>query len=168
MLNYAAECRDLGIPFAYDPSQQTARLSGEDLRNSIPGARWLLVNDYEMAVIEEKTAGRGKRFTSKWAHSSLRRPGRQSHLPLRRRISHTSGGAPKGGRAYRCWRRLPRRLLCRAQRRPAGRHVRRVGAMCATYALEQVGTTNHSFTPQEFALRYQQAFGEELLWGEPA
>ncbi len=55
MLNYAQECRTLGIPFAYDPSQQTARLSGEDLRNSIPGAAYLMVNDYELAVIQEKT-----------------------------------------------------------------------------------------------------------------
>jgi len=55
MLNYALECRTLGIPFAYDPSQQTARLSGEDLRASIPGAAYLMVNDYELAVIQEKT-----------------------------------------------------------------------------------------------------------------
>ena len=38
----------------------------------------------------------------------------------------------------------------------------RVGALCATYVLEQVGTTNHRFTRQEFAQRYRQAFGEDL------
>ena len=43
----------------------------------------------------------------------------------------------------------------------------RVGALCATYVLEESGTTNHRFTPQEFAIRYEQTFGEELLWGEP-
>ncbi|MBN4056347.1 carbohydrate kinase family protein, partial [Rhodothermus sp. AH-315-K08] len=55
MLQHAREARSLGIPFLYDPSQQTARLSGEDLRASIPGAKFLMVNEYELAVIEKKT-----------------------------------------------------------------------------------------------------------------
>ena len=69
MLNYATECRDLGIPFAYDPSQQTARLSGEALRASIPGAAWLMVNDYEFAVIQEKTGWSKARILRRWARS---------------------------------------------------------------------------------------------------
>ena len=169
MLNYAAECRDLGIPFAYDPSQQTARLSGEDLRESIPGATWLMVNDYEMAVIEEKTGWSRQTIhqqvgtlivTEGRAGSLIYHCGEEFRIPVAppQKVAEPTGV----GDAYRgaffaahC----------------AGLPVDvcgRVGAMCATYVLEQVGTTNHSFTPQEFALRYQQAFGEELLWGEPA
>ncbi|MEZ4672837.1 MAG: PfkB family carbohydrate kinase [Caldilineaceae bacterium] len=37
MLNYAQECKKLGIAFAYDPSQQLARLDGDELKKSIPG-----------------------------------------------------------------------------------------------------------------------------------
>ncbi len=55
MLNYAQECRRLGIPYAYDPSQQIARLSGEDLAASIPGAAYLLCNEYELGMIQKKT-----------------------------------------------------------------------------------------------------------------
>ena len=169
MLNYAAECRDLGIPFAYDPSQQTARLSGEDLRNSIPGARWLMVNDYEMAVIEEKTGWSRQTIhqqvgtlivTEGRAGSLIYHCGEEFRIPVAppQKVAEPTGV----GDAYRG-------AFFAAH--SAGLPVDmcgRVGAMCATYALEQVGTTNHSFTPQEFALRYQQAFGEELLWGEPA
>jgi adenosine kinase len=54
-LSYAQECRRLGIPYAYDPSQQIARLSGEDLAASIPGATYLLCNEYELAMIQKKT-----------------------------------------------------------------------------------------------------------------
>ncbi len=169
MLNYTAECRDLGIPFAYDPSQQTARLSGEDLRHSIPGAKWLMVNDYEMAVIEEKTGWARQTIlqevetlivTEGRAGSLIYHDGEEFHIPVAppQKVAEPTGV----GDAYRgaffaahC----------------AGLPVDvcgRVGAMCATYVLEQIGTTNHSFTLDEFALRYQQTFDEELLWGEPA
>ena len=82
MLNYATECRDLGIPFAYDPSQQTARLSGEALRASIPGAAWLMVNDYEFAVIQEKTGWSKARILQRGGHAHCHRgQSRQLHLP---------------------------------------------------------------------------------------
>src|SRR5690606_22913031 len=55
MIHYAQECRDLGIPFAFDPSQQTARLSGDDFRTSVPGATYLMCNEYELAMIQGKT-----------------------------------------------------------------------------------------------------------------
>ena len=55
MLKYAQECRRLGIAYAYDPSQQIARLSGEDLAASIPGAAYLLCNEYELGMVQKKT-----------------------------------------------------------------------------------------------------------------
>src|SRR6185369_12406768 len=55
MLSYARECRELGIPFVYDPSQQVARLSGEELLEGLEGAAVLIANDYEHGVIEKKT-----------------------------------------------------------------------------------------------------------------
>src|SRR5690606_2552648 len=55
MLNYAKECKQLGTAFAYDPSQQLARLDGAELMQSIPGAAFLLGNEYELAMIQNKT-----------------------------------------------------------------------------------------------------------------
>ena len=169
MLNYTAECRDLGLPFAYDPSQQTARLSGEDLRQSIPGATWLMVNDYEMAVIEDKTRWTRQTIlqevgtlivTEGRAGSLIYHKGEVFRIPVAppQRVAEPTGV----GDAYRG-------AFFAAH--SAGMPVDvcgRAGAMCATYVLEQFGTTNHSFTPQEFARRYEEAFGEELLQGEPA
>ena len=169
MLNYAAECRELGIPFAYDPSQQTARLSGEALRASIPGAGWLMVNDYELAVIEEKTGWQKGRIlrevetlivTEGRAGSFICHNGEEIRIP----VAPPQGAAePTGvGDAYR-----GAFFAAHSVGLPVD-VCGRAGALCATYALEQVGTTNHRFTPQEFAARYEQAFGEALLWGEPA
>lgn len=55
MDHYIDECRELGIPYVYDPSQQTVRLDGEGLRKGIASCQSLFVNDYEFGLIEEKT-----------------------------------------------------------------------------------------------------------------
>ncbi len=55
MVQYAAECRTLGIPYIFDPSQQVARLSGDELRQGVSGAEILICNDYEFEIIREKT-----------------------------------------------------------------------------------------------------------------
>ena len=55
MLQYAEECRTLGIPFVWDPSQQCARMSGDDLREGMVGASYVICNDYEFEVIRQKT-----------------------------------------------------------------------------------------------------------------
>lgn len=55
MLRHTAECRALGIPFVADPSQQLARTGREETRHLVDGARTLLTNAYEAALLLEKT-----------------------------------------------------------------------------------------------------------------
>ncbi|GAA3844398.1 carbohydrate kinase family protein [Sphaerisporangium flaviroseum] len=55
MLRHTEECRLRGIPFAADCSQQLARMGGEDIRALIDGAAYLFTNDYEKALVEQKT-----------------------------------------------------------------------------------------------------------------
>src|SRR5687768_6523007 len=55
MAQYAEECRALGIPFIYDPGQQCTRMSGDELKDGIAGARLVIANDYEFELIREKT-----------------------------------------------------------------------------------------------------------------
>src|SRR4051812_27133555 len=55
MVRHSAECRERGYRFAADPSQQIARMSGDDLYNLIDGADLLFTNDYEKSLLESKT-----------------------------------------------------------------------------------------------------------------
>ncbi|MFE7121447.1 carbohydrate kinase family protein, partial [Streptomyces sp. NPDC057654] len=55
MLRHTQECRSRGIPFAADPSQQLARMAGDDIRVLVEGAAYLFTNEYEKALIESKT-----------------------------------------------------------------------------------------------------------------
>jgi adenosine kinase len=55
MVRHSQECRDRGYRFAADPSQQLARMGGDDIIGLIDGAAYLLTNDYEKSLLESKT-----------------------------------------------------------------------------------------------------------------
>ncbi|MCB1263940.1 MAG: carbohydrate kinase family protein [Mycobacterium sp.] len=55
MFAHTEECRTLGLAFAADPSQQLARLSGEEIRRLVDGATYLFSNDYEWDLMLSKT-----------------------------------------------------------------------------------------------------------------
>lgn len=55
MARHTDDCRELGVPFAADPSQQLARLDGERVRRLVDGARYLFTNEYEHALLLRKT-----------------------------------------------------------------------------------------------------------------
>ena len=55
MFLHTEECRKLGLAFAADPSQQLARLSGDEIRRLIDGATYLFTNDYEWDLLLKKT-----------------------------------------------------------------------------------------------------------------
>lgn len=163
MLNYAQECRALSIPFAYDPSQQTARLSGQDLRQSIPGATYLMVNEYELAMIQEKTGWNLARIRREVDVLIVTEGDKGSVIfngtddPIRIPVAAPekvveptgAGDAYRGGFFAARSADLPWAVCGR------------VGALCSTYVLEHLGTTNHRFSPDEFVQRYTANFGPE-------
>ncbi|MDV3128110.1 carbohydrate kinase family protein [Mycobacterium sp. 21AC1] len=55
MFLHTEECRKLGLAFAADPSQQLARLNGEEIRKLIDGATYLFTNDYEWDLLLQKS-----------------------------------------------------------------------------------------------------------------
>jgi adenosine kinase len=55
MVQLTADCRAAGKPFAADVSQQVARMEGDGLRSLVEGARYLMTNDYEWELLQQKT-----------------------------------------------------------------------------------------------------------------
>jgi adenosine kinase len=55
MLAHTQECKDLGIPFAADLSQQLPRLDAQQVCALVDGAAYLFCNEYEEALIERKS-----------------------------------------------------------------------------------------------------------------
>ncbi|NUP35728.1 MAG: carbohydrate kinase family protein [Streptomyces sp.] len=55
MLRHTRACRTHGVPFAADPSQQLARLDGDEIRELVEGADHLFTNEYEHALLLAKS-----------------------------------------------------------------------------------------------------------------
>src|SRR4029078_9672619 len=54
MVRHSVEARDLGYRFAADPSQQIARMTGDELKDLVTGADLLFTNEYEKNLLESK------------------------------------------------------------------------------------------------------------------
>ncbi|MCS7060782.1 MAG: carbohydrate kinase family protein [Anaerolineae bacterium] len=161
MVRYAQECGELGIRCIYDPGQQCARSSADELRAGISNADVLIVNDYEMELVRQKT-GLGEEDILRRSEalivtrgpqgSTIYLPDRRIEVPAvpERRIVDPTGV----GDAYRAG--LLKGLAVGADWETCGR----LGSVAATYALECVGGQSHHFTWHEFKARYEENFGE--------
>lgn len=161
MQQYARECRELGIPYLYDPSQQTARFGGAQLLDGIEGAFALFVNDYEFGMIEKKT-GLGLDellgkvslmvITRGESGSTVYAGGQQYPIeivPPMQIVDPTGvGDAFRGG------------FLAGYSRRLDWQTCGRIGAVAAAYCLEQKGTQAHRYTREAFVARYRQHFDD--------
>jgi adenosine kinase len=163
MLRLVRECRESALRFVFDPAHQLPRLSSEDVAEGARGAWILIGNDYELELIMERT-GRdadGLLGLAEMVVTTLGRDGSRiaTHNgiveipPAPARIEADPTGA---GDAYRAG--LVAGLLRGLPLEEAGR----VASLAATYAVEQVGTVEHAYTPAEFSQRYQAAFGAPL------
>ncbi len=164
MKKYARECRELGIPYIYDPSQQIVRLEGKDLIEGTRGSRILILNDYEYELFKARTGLNDAQvqelvptliITCGEKGSYIVEGGRRIDIPAvrpRRFIDPTGvGDAYRAGIIKGIIHRLPWEI--------AGR----IASLAATYSLEENGPQSHHYTLEEFVRRYEDNFGPEPL-----
>lgn len=163
MLRHTEECRYRGIPFAADPSQQLARMEGPQIRHLIQGAAILFCNEYEAALISQKTgwsdeeilATVGMRVMTLGAKGSridvAGEPVIEVVVPEELRKADPTGV----GDAYRAgflagmaWGLQPQRCA-------------QVGSLLATYVIETIGTQEYELGQQVFLERLAVAYGDE-------
>ena len=75
MVRHTQECRDRGYAFAADPSQQLAWAGGEMIRDLVDGAEVLFTNEYEAALLLQKTGWTDGEVLARASRSSTRSPG---------------------------------------------------------------------------------------------
>jgi adenosine kinase len=170
MTKYTQECRELRIPYAYDPSQQVARLSGEELLDGIKGAAVLIANEYEFGVIEKKT-GLSEAAALELVPVLIVTRGAEGSTIM---IRNGHADAPAGAVTFHI---PPARLRGRALD-PTGvgdafrgglfaaRHIGlpwevagRAGSIAAVYTLEAQGPQPPRYALEDFIARYHENFG---------
>ncbi|HEY5903918.1 MAG TPA: carbohydrate kinase family protein [Anaerolineales bacterium] len=161
MTKFTAECRELGIKYLYDPSQQVLRLEGSELARDLEGAHFLFCNDYEFGLICKKT-GWDLDQILKRVHVLVVTRGREGAtlytdgeeyliptVPEREVVDPTGVGDAFRGGFLVGYARGWDWVLCGE-----------IGSLAAVYCLEQRGPQSHSYTRREFVERFRSHFDD--------
>ncbi|MBM3809538.1 MAG: carbohydrate kinase family protein [Acidimicrobiia bacterium] len=160
MVQWAEECAAMGVKYIWDPGQQCARMEGTELARGVTNAFMVIVNDYEMELLRQKT-GLGEAEVLTHASLLVVTKGEKGCT------IHTADGTedvpavtpdriadPTGvGDAFRGG--FMKGLAMGA---PYGTCAK-LGSVAATYCLEHLGGTSHAYTWEEFKGRYEKHFG---------
>jgi adenosine kinase len=163
MVVHTEECRKLGLAFAADPSQQLARLSGDEISKLVDGATYLFSNDYEWDLLLSKTgwteadvlAQVGMRVTTLGADGVdiVDRDGSKIHVGV---VPETSKVDPTGvGDAFRAGFLTGRSSGLSLERSA------QLGSLVAVLVLESTGTQEWTWDRQVAATRLSGAYGAD-------
>lgn len=163
MTRYVQECQRMGVPFLFDPGKQTPRLEAEQILLGLSGASVLVGNDYEFAMLAKKLGWTDAALIAATPLTVVTRGeyGSEIHTsatnghPIAIPVAPASevrdptgaGDAYLAGLVFGIARKLPLEV------------TGRIAALMASYAIEQRGCQEHTFTMAEFAERYASAFG---------
>lgn len=161
MTKFTAECRELGIKYLYDPSQQVLRLEGSELARDLEGAHFLFCNDYEFGLICKKTGWELDQILKR-VHVLVVTRGREGAtlytdgeeyliptVPEREVVDPTGVGDAFRGGFLVGYARGWDWVLCGE-----------IGSLAAVYCLEQRGPQSHSYTRREFVERFRSHFDD--------
>lgn len=155
--------KQVGATYFFDPGQAIPSLSSDALRAGLEGAHVLFGNDYELSMISKKTmwseadlllrvptlvitlGEQGTRIVTKEGERAVK------VVPVAHVVDPTGAGD-----AYRAGF-----IVGFLAKRPLRESVQ-LASTVAAYAIEHVGTQNHTFTMDELKARYQAAYGEAL------
>ncbi|MBI2334262.1 carbohydrate kinase family protein [Candidatus Daviesbacteria bacterium] len=154
MINFALESQNLNIPYMFDPGMQLPRLSDRQLLQGMTGAKILIGNDYEVTLIKKRlkeikvdilitTFGeKGSLIQTKDQNIEI-----QAARP--KKVLDPTGA----GDAYRAG------FLAGYLQGRDLKECGQMGSVAACYSVEKYGTTTHSFTLDEFQVRYKENYG---------
>jgi adenosine kinase len=163
MVKHTEECRTLGLAFAADPSQQLARLSGDEIRTLTDGAAILFTNDYEWDLLLQKSgwteaevmAQIGLRVTTLGAKGVdiVSPDGTTVHVGV---VPETSQVDPTGvGDAFRAGFLTGRSAGLSLER------AAQLGSLVAVLVLESTGTQNWTWDREAGVTRLEGAYGAD-------
>ncbi|KAF4406467.1 MULTISPECIES: carbohydrate kinase family protein [Streptomyces] len=163
MLRHTEECRNRGIPFAADFSQQIARMDGDDIRVLLDGAAYLFSNEYEKGLIESKTGWTadeildrvGTRVTTLGARGvRIERTG-EPVIEVGCPEEDTKADPTGVGDAFRAG------FLAGLAWQVSLERAAQLGCMLATLVIETVGTQEYELSRTHFMERFTKTYGDD-------
>jgi adenosine kinase len=160
MLQHARDFSESGVPFIFDPGQAMPLFNGEEFKDFIERANYVCVNDYESAVLSERTGWSEKQIaahvelyivTRGGEGSTWYTPDGELHIPCAKAAQVVE---PTGcGDAYRAG--LIFGLLGGYDYATTGR----IASLAGTIKIEHHGAQHQRYNLEEFKQRFQTEFG---------
>jgi adenosine kinase len=164
MLQHSRDFERLGIPHIFDPGQAMTLFDGEDLKVFIRQANWLVCNDYEFQLIQERTGWSQKQVAERLDALIITRGGDGSTLitngseetieavkPAAILDPTGCGDAYRSGLIYGIQNNLDLVTSCR------------IGAVMGALKIAVKGPQNHKHTLDEIVDCFQNAFGYSFI-----
>lgn len=162
MLRHTEVALANGIAVAADPSQQMARMSGDQIQKLIEGATYLFMNEYELALAIQKTGWSDHEILQKVKYRVVTQGSAGARVESvdgefikvtcakeNAKVDPTGVGDSfrSGFVAGLSWGLSHERCA-------------QLGSMVATYVIETMGTQEYRFTKSEFIARFADAYGQ--------
>jgi len=163
MLQHTADFAARDIPFIFDPGQAMPLFNGEEFRTMIDQATYVIVNDYESQLLQQRTGWSAEDIASRVKAYIIT-------LGPRGSLIHTDGEVieipparerqvvdPTGcGDAYRAG------LIFGIMKGWQWKTIGRMASLMGALKVEHPGTQNQYFTYAEFAAAFEEQFGYKL------
>ncbi len=164
MIQHAEQFVEAGVPFIFDPGQGLPMFNGEELLTFVDQADYVIVNDYESKMMEDKTGQNFEQLAAKTKAFIVTLGGKGSHI-------YTNGNCieipsatisqaldPTGcGDAYRSG------LLFGLTNQLDWEVTGRIASLMGAIKIESKGPQNYSFSFSEFKQRYETSFADSRL-----
>ena len=158
-MRYIHECKELGIRYIFDPGQTTADFTSEQLVEAIENAEIFTVNDYELELTQKLTGLSEEEIEQSTKVLVVTLGSKGSEMRTDEKIvkvpaaKNTKMKDPTGaGDAYRAG------LLRGMAEGIRLKHMGRIAACTASFAIEKIGTQEHTYTMESFRKRYEESF----------
>jgi adenosine kinase len=163
MIEHAEQFAAAGIPFIFDPGQGMPMFDGADLTHFAEQATYCAFNDYEAKLMEERTGKTMEQLAEMVEAVIVTRGGEGSYIYTQGQRLEIPVAKPEAlvdptgcGDAYRGG------LLFGLMKGYDWEITARIASLMGAYKIESQGPQNHSFSMDEFAARFEAAFGMSL------
>jgi adenosine kinase len=163
MLQHVDEFAARGVPFIFDPGQAMPLFNGDEFRSMIEKSTYVIVNDYESQLLQQRTGWSADDIASKVTAYIITQGPRGSLIhvggeiitvpPARERKVVDPTGC---GDAYRAG------LIFGIMNNYDWKTIGNMASLMGALKVEHPGTQNQYFTYEEFAAEFKDQFGYDL------
>jgi adenosine kinase len=163
MIQYALECQELGVPYVFDPSQQIVRLDGEKLKAGLTGAKALFANAYEFELLQKHCRMSSHEILQSVDFAVITQGelgsmiyeegeflGEVPVFPPKQILDPTGVGDSFRAGFLKAYVHGFNLMLCG-----------KIGALAATYCLEEKGPQSQRYSLEDFITRFRTQFDDE-------